>query len=405
MIAKVEFSLPGPSFNARLRFLFALIVAVLLAGCNQQPTQQQAPTVAIPNTTALPKRPNIQPIMALADTAFPYTALWSRPNSVPTQVSIGGVTYRIEATADPDSTRPLQYTYPPAAKAPVIDSTTTRTVSGTEVVYTFRILKPNGQSLFTRRLLKSSFGAAIGQDLATEAAPWPPDFLGYLPHFKAFAFELTLNPPDSDSGGSLLLLLDARTGQVRQQRLSRWNGGCNSPVALSENGRTLLTSFDIIQANGRVTNFEKPELSIGGTLFVNDETVLIEYVSEQEGSERPTVQTTRNARLLDLNGHLLASFSLESFDGGLGTQMQATYIGQTRTYYLFDENGQQLGLLPHSQPTAMRVVKLHQLTPFQAPQQPTEVRFYIDTESGMKGSFYIDTISKQVRYHVFKPTY
>ena len=245
----------------------------------------------------------------------------------------------------------------------------------------------------------------MSQDLVTEAAPWPPDFLGYLPHFKAFAFELTLNPPDSDSGGSLLLLLDARNGQVRQQRLSRWNGGCNSPVTLSENGRTLLTSFDIIQANGRVTNFEKPKLSIGGTLFVNDKTVLIEYISEQEAFKQSTVQTTRNAHLLDLNGHQLASLSLESLDGGLGTQMQATYIGQTSTYYLFDENNQQLGLLPHSQPTAMRVVKLRQLTPFQAPQRPTEVSFSIDTESGTRGSFYIDTISKRIRYHVFKPTY
>ena len=376
---------------------------MLVAGCNQQPPQQQAPAVATPTASALPLATKARPLIAPADTAFPYTILEHRPTPASSQVLIDGVRYRVEANAVPDSTRPLKYTYPAETKAPPLDSTDTRTASGTEVVYTFRVVKPNGQPLFARQLLKSSFAAEIGQDLATEATPWPPVFLGHLPLFHALAFELTLNPPDSDSGGSLLLLLDERTGRVRQQLLSSWNSGCNSPVALAENGLALLTSFDIIQANGRVTNLERPGFTIAGTLFVNNKTVLIDYLPEQDDAKSSAPRPT--ARLYDLNGRPLATFNLESLDGGLGYHMQSTYVGQTRTYYLFDENHQQLGLLPHDQPTAMRIINLQQLVPFQAPQHSTEVRFSIDTEGGTRGRFYIDTVSQKVRYRLLKPTY
>jgi hypothetical protein len=396
-----------------MRFLSLLTTGLLLAGCTQQPTQRQAPTIpAQPLPAPAPVAAVLRPTLALADTVPPYTALepyaWQGEQQVPVspQVSIDGVSYRVEASAVPDSTRPLRYTFPPDADAPnlgdpspgVVDD---RTVQGVEVTYTFRLLRADGQPQFTRRLLKSSLKKEMTEDLTACAVAQQPAFLGYLPQFNALAFELDLTPPDSDAGAYLLLLLDARTGQLRQQRLSRWMGGCSSPVALSEDGRTLLTSFDIIRADGRVASFEKPKLQIGGTLLVNNSSVLVTYLPEYDPQGNST--GTGSTRLLDLTGRQLATFPLESLDGGLGYQMLATYLRQTHTYYLFDETHQQIGLLPHDQPAALRLVPLKQLAKFQSPQRPTEVYFSINTESGSQGAFYVDTVSRQLRYWLTKP--
>ena len=388
-----------------MNFRAGILLAGTLMGCNQQPEQQQAEATReseaaqILAVDSVQSATDSQPTIALADTLPPYTALENRNPDAPQRVSIGGVLYRVEALAVPDSTKPLRYTYPPEPGA--ADSAALRTAVGTEVVYTFRLLKPNGQPLFSRQLLKTSLAAEIGEDLAVEAIAWPPTFIGYLPKFNALAFELPVNPPDSDSGGELLLLLDARTGQVRRQHLSRWYGGCNSPVALSENGETLLTSFAIIQANGHVTSLSRPNQMIGGVLFVNNNRVLVTYVPK-ENQSHSAAPSTRNTRLFDLNGHQLAAFDLSSLDGGLGYRMLATYIRQTKTYYLYDEGAQQLGLLLHDQPTAMRIVKLEQLQKFQPPQHSKEVSFSLNTEIGTQIKFYVDTVTQQVRYHFLR---
>jgi len=396
-----------------MRFLSFLTAGLLLAGCTQQPTQRQAPTIPAQPLPAPAPVAAVVPRFALAeaDTVPPYTTLepysWQGEQRVPVSplVTIGGVNYRVEVSAVPDSTRLLRYTYPPEAgdvnlgdPAPGLDD---RTVQGVEVTYTFRLLRPDGQPLFTRRVLKSSLKKEMSDDLAACASAQQPAFLGYLPQFNALAFELDLTPPDSDAGGNLLLLLDARTGQLRQQRLSRWTGGCNSPVAVSEDGRTLLTSFDIIRADGRVASFDKPPLRVGGTLLVNNGSVLVTYLPAHDPQGNST--GTTSTRLLDLTGRPLAAFPLESLDGGLGYQMLATYLRQTHTYYLFDEQQQQIGLLPHDQPGALRLVKLNQLTKFQPPQRPTEVRFSVNTESGAQGAFYVDTLSRALRYRLTKP--
>ncbi|MDO7875476.1 hypothetical protein Q5H93_12100 [Hymenobacter sp. ASUV-10] len=395
-----------------MRLLSLLTAGLLLAGCTQQPTQRQAPTIpAQPLPAPAPVAAVARPALALADTVPPYTALepyaWRGEQQVPVSplVRIDGLSYRVEASAAPDSTRPLRYTYPPEAgevnlgdPAPGLDD---RTVQGVEVTYTFRLLRADGQPQFTRRILKSSLKKEMTEDLAACAVARQPAFLGYLPQFGALAFELDLTPPDSDAGGQLLLLLDARTGQLRQQRLSSWTGGCNSPVALSEDGRTLLTSFHIIRADGRVTPFEKPGLQVGGTLLVNNQHVLVSYLPDYDPQGNATAGAS--ARLLDLTGRQLASFPLENVIGELGTRMQAAYLGQTRTYYLFDEEHQQIGLLPHDQPRALRLLKLAQLATFQPPQRATEVRFSVNTESGAQGAFYVDTLSQALRYRLQKP--
>ena len=389
-----------------MRLLSLLTTGLLLAGCTQQPAQRQAPTIpAQPLPAPAPVAAVVaRPALAEADTVPPYTLLDApfphddQPVLPPPLVRIDGVSYQVQTSAATDTLRRLTHIGRTEAED---GSLLVDTIYGSEVRYTFRLLRPDGQPQFTRQVLKSSLKAAIGADLAVKAVALQPGFLGYLPQFKALAFELTVYPPDSDAGGSVLLLLDARTGQLRQQRLSRWNGGCSSPVALSEDGRTLLTSFDIIRADGRVASFDKPPLRVGGTLLVNNTNVLVTYL--------PTYDTQGNlsgpssARLLDLSGRQLAAFPLESLDGGLGSQMLATYLRQTRTYYLFDEQQQQIGLLPHDQPAALRLVPLKQLAKFQPPQRPTEVRFSIDTESGSQGAFYVDTLSRALRYSLTRP--
>jgi hypothetical protein len=239
-----------------------------------------------------------------------------------------------------------------------------------------------------------------------EATPILPIFSGYLPAFNALVFELSFYPDGSDAGGDLLLLLDATMGRVTHKKMTRWATGCNSATALSRDGRTLLTSTEILQANGRSTAIDnRPGREVAGTLLVNDQTVLVTYVGgyDNKGDQLPLKGP--NAELMDLNGRKLAAFNLESIDGGLGSRMLSKYVGQTRTHYLFDEVNGKIGLVSAKQPTPARILKLSEVPVFRAPQHPTEVRIRFATETGALATFYVDTVSGNLRHRISKPTY
>ncbi|WP_152559982.1 hypothetical protein [Hymenobacter sp. IS2118] len=390
-------------------FLFALLC---LAGCDPKTTSRTestalAPPPAPPPAVVVPARPRG---LALADTVAPYTTLpgFGDTLQAPSQVRINGALYRVETTTLTDSARALRYTESPTAylDGSVDDSAHTGTATGFEVLYRFRLLRPNGQPLFVRELKKSSFAAAMGQELAVIAEANAPVFSGYLPAFNALAFEVSLYPPDSDAGGELLVLLHATTGRVLYQGLARWTGGCNSPTVLSSDGRTLLTSTEILQANGHVTKIDnKAKREVAGTLLVNNQTVLVAYMPGYDNTGNQLPLQGPNAELMDLNGRKLAAFKLESVDGGLGYQMLSKYIGQTRSHYLFDETNGRLGIFPAQNPVLARVLALSQQPVFRAPQRPAEVRIDFTTEAGTQATFYIDTVSGGIRHRLHRPAY
>lgn len=391
--------------------LFLLLFALLcVAGCDPKTTSQPEsaplpPPPAPPPAVAAPARLRG---LALADTAAPYTTLLGFGDTVqaPSQVRINGALYRVETTALTDSARVLGATEAPSAGQPGGDSTQNGTATGFEVLYRFRLLRPNGQPVFMRELRKSSFGAAMGQELAVIAEANTPVFSGYLPAFNALAFEISLYPPDSDAGGELLVLLHATTGRVLYQGLARWTGGCNSPAVLSNDGRTLLTSTKILQANGRVTKIDnKAKREVGGTLLVNNQTVLVAYMPGYDNSGTRLPLQGPNAELMDLSGRKLAAFKLESVDGGLGYQMLSKYVGQTSSHYLFDETNGRLGVFPAQNPVSARVLALSQQPVFRAPQRPTEVRIDFTTETGTRATFYIDTVNGGIRHRLHRPAY
>ncbi|MBF9143762.1 hypothetical protein [Hymenobacter properus] len=370
---------------------------LLLAGCDQN-------TASLQETAAHTRRPvsvaqTAPRTLVAANTALPYLRLPGVGDSIqaPALVRINNTAYRVQVGARTDSARPLRHILPasPAADSPEAD-----TVTGFEGYYTFRLLRADGKAQFARQLKKTSFSAAVSPDLAVEAEATPPIFSGYLPAFKALAFEINFYPPESDAGGQALLLLDAATGKVRHLALARWTGGCNSNSVLSADGRTLLTSCELLQANGHVTNLEKPGREVAGTLLVNNETALVVYAAgyDQYGEEVPL--RGPNAQLITVDGRVLKSFHLYSIDGGLGNHMLSTYLPRTRTHYLYDETYNRLAVVPRDQPTQLRVLNLRQLSSFRKPQRPTEVRVDFETEMGTQATFYVDVHSGRIRHRV-----
>jgi hypothetical protein len=380
-----------------------VVAGLLLAGCDRNPAHQQETVARVPPLAA-PAATEVQRPAVAAD-AGPYTILpgFGDSTRATTRIRINNEPYRVQTSAVVDRTQPVRYTPPPTAAAD--DSVANTPETGFEGIYTFRLVRPDGQPQFVRRLKKSAFAAQVGEDMAVISGVSKPLFLGYLPEFKALAFELSLYPPDSDNGGELLLLLDASTGRVLHQGLARWTTGCNSSTVLSSNGRTLLTSSELLQANGHVTNLEKPGRTVAGTLLVNDQTALVVYDDgyDKQGQEVPLEGPP--AELIDAKGHLLKALNLESTDVGLGSKMLTHYLGQTRTHYLFDEANGKLGLIPRDQPARLRVVKLNHLPRFRAPQRPGEVRIAFHTETGTQAAFYVDTVSGKLRYRLRKPGY
>ncbi|MBF9223153.1 hypothetical protein [Hymenobacter ruricola] len=384
---------------------------LLLSGCDQKTAQRQETVAQAPVYPAVADVPAAP--LAAPDTALPYRPLPGSFDSVqaPLQVRINNADYRVQVSARADSAQPLRYVAPPNEflDGSSEDSTQRQALTGVEVVYTFRLLRANGQPQFVRQLKKSDFKAAVGEELAVEADVSVPVFSGYLPAFQALAFEISFYPPESDAGGQVLVLLDATTGKVLHRELARWTDGCNSATVLSADGRTLLTSCEILQANGHVVNLEKANRTahrtIAGTLLVNDQTVLVVYGPGYDNHGREVPLKGPNATLMDTNGRVLKSFSLESIDGGLGSQMLARYLGSTQTHYLYDEAHGRLGVVPRSHPTGLRVLKLRQLPVFRAPQRPSEIELSFSTETGSEATFYIDTTSQQVRYSLHKPAY
>jgi len=382
-----------------MRACFPVAGLLLLAGCDQNTASRQETAIHARPPAAVAQTVPLAP--APASTGQPYFRLPGFGDSVaaPALVRINNAAYRVQLAARTDSARPLRYLVPvPTAEPPEAD-----TVTGFEGYYTFRLLRADGKAQFVRQLKKSSFSKTMSPDLAVEAETFTPVFSGYLPAFKALAFEINFYPPESDAGGQALLLLDAATGKVRHQALARWTGGCNSASALSADGRTLLTSSELLQANGHVTNLEKPGREVAGTLLVNNQTALVVYAAgyDQRGREMPL--RGPNAQLLTTDGRVLKSFHLYSIDGGLGNHMLSTYLPQTRTHYLYDEANNRLGVVPRDQPTQLRVLSLRQLPVFRAPQRPTEIRFAFDTEMGTQATFYVDVHNGRIRYRVRKP--
>ncbi|SFQ57946.1 hypothetical protein [Hymenobacter arizonensis] len=396
-----------------MRPYFLLFALCFLAGCEQKKAALQQEDAPPQNTLAeaAAAAPIAQPrSLAFADTAAPYTTLPSFYDSVKAspQVRINGTLYRLQTTARTDSTRPLRYTDPTMASqdGPGTDSTQSNTITGFEGTYTFRLLRPDGKTQFVKKLRKSDFAAEVGKDMVVDATTMLPVFSGYLPAFNALAFELGFYPEGSDAGGEALLLLNATTGQVIHKQMARWNSGCNSAAVLSPNGRTLLTSTEILQANGRATPIDnKSGRSVGGTLLVNDQTVLVAYAPGYDNRGNQVEIKGPNAELMDLNGRKLASFALESINGGLGTQMFSKYVRQTRSHYLFDEANNKLGIISADNPVPARLLKLSEIPVYRAPQHPTEVRIHFETESGTRAAFYIDTVSSNLRCRVIKPVY
>ncbi|TGE26377.1 hypothetical protein [Hymenobacter metallicola] len=395
---------------------WAVVLCATLLSCeSRQPvTVTTAPTEsatsAAPAAPAKPTRPGV------ADTTAAFATLSAQPDSThrPPTITIGGQQYRLLTSAKTDPNRRLPVPQDPADSAEVVTAESEAMALagsyGYDVQYTVSLVAANGKPRFTATLHKADFAAAMGPTHVNESFAAAPDFYGYLPGFNALAFVVSFYLHDTDDGGEALLLLDATTGKVRHIGMQGWAFGATDGITLTPDGRTLLTSYEIVHANGRSVKLARKGLEIAGTLLINDQTVLAVYEGETyidaDGGMTNREINGPNAYLLDLNGREIGRFNFHGTQAEMGYGFTYKYLAQTRSHYLFDDGIKVLFVLNRDNPRAHRPVRLTQLRKFTAPQRPTEVRLHLTSTLGSHLTLYVDTLSSSaVRYSLRKPTY
>ncbi|KAA9327480.1 hypothetical protein F0P96_15980 [Hymenobacter busanensis] len=327
-------------------------------------------------------------------------------------VDIAGVAYQLYTSASPDRNRPLQKIYRQRTNS--IDSTgadirvtSIDTARGFDVIYRFRLRDAAGKPVFSQTLRKTKeLAAAMGEDFVIDTDPFRPQYLGYLPAFGSLAFLVGFGPDGSDVGGDLLVLLDAKTGRLRHAGVNQWflgasNGG--QPL-LSADGQALLTSYELLRADGRIINFKRPNTSVGATTWLSNHAMLVAYAPDTDSLGHDLPMRQPNNVVQDREGKVLAQFSLNAIDNyGLGYDLHHYYLPATRTHYFFDDEGKKLGLISRAAPSKPQIVPLRSLRRFNSPQRPGEVRFQMKTELGAKLTLLADTVSGALRYYLSEP--
>ncbi|MCB2409319.1 hypothetical protein [Hymenobacter lucidus] len=396
-------------------FLAALLLCAALMSCeSRQPTATSAP--ATPAEAATPAAVVRHPGPAIADTAAAFVTLHSLTDSThrPPLVSIGSQQYRVLTSAATDSHHRLPVPKDPTDSAEVVTAKSEAMALegsyGYEVEYTVRLMDAKGKPKFTTTLHKADFAATMGPDHVNMSFAAPPDFYGYLPKFNALAFVVPFYLHDTDDGGEALLLLDAATGKVRHIGMQGWAFGAKDDITLTPDGRTLLTSYEIVHADGRHVKLARKNEEVAGALLVDDNTVLAvaegeTYIDADGGMTNREIKGP-NARLLDLNGRETGILNFHGTQAEMGYGFIHQYLAQTRSHYLFDAGNNILLVLSRDNPKAHRPISLSRLRKFAAPQRPTEVRFHLASGLGSKLTLYVDTLSSSaVRYSLVAPTY
>ncbi|PJJ48594.1 hypothetical protein [Hymenobacter chitinivorans] len=397
-------------------FLAALLLSAALLSCESRQPAATTSAPTAPAESAAPAVPARRPGPAVADTAAPFVTLHSLTDSThrPPLVSLGGQQYRVLTSA---KTNPRRHLPVPSNPQDSTDVATGQTEAwalegsyGYDVEYTVRLVAANGKSRFATTLHKADFAAAMSQGHVNESAAAAPDFYGYLPGFNALVFVVPFYLHDSDNGGEALLLLDAATGKVRHIGRQGWAFGAKDHITLTPDGRTLVTSYEIVHADGRHVSLARKDREAAGALLVDDNAVLAVYEGtaylDADGGLTSREINGPNAYLLDLNGRETGRFNFHGTQAEMGYAFTHQYLAQTRSHYLFDAGNKVLLVLTRNNLLAHRPISLSQLRKFAAPRQPTEVRFHLTPSLGGHLTLYVDTLSSSaVRYSLVTPKY
>lgn len=394
--------------------ILPLLAAILTACDSRRPAataettaaQVPAETVAAPIAAAPPAPAG----PAVADTAAPFPGWPLRFNSAqPTpEVQLAGQVYRLSLSARPDSSQPLLYVSPfvvirptPAADSAGGFTTEQRMTRGVEVQYTIALHDAGGRPVFTRRLTKQAFRAAVGPEWVTDGDATPPNYLGRWPQRQALVFRFDFAPGPTDFFATALLLLDERTGRTRGVFYEKTYGSTTSPdvpPTLTPNGQTLLLPNELRYVDGRQKSLKKLGYDLAAARLLNDSIVLATYEPQEAPEDAPPSGKKSQTVLINLRGQQLKSFVFSPVSSGLGYWLSYQYLAQTRTHYFYDEAARALLLVPRDAPLQARQVQLSTLPKFELPRRPTEVSFGFPTETGEQVTLWVDTVAGSMRY-------
>lgn len=401
------------------RRLFPFLLAVgFITSCQPStPTEQ----VATPPTT--PKPTEAEAVAAPVLPA-PNTTNWlgkTLPGKATTDTTflIDGKPYRLRLSATADSARMLRIaTDGIVGPALAADSNFARNrlVEGPAGYYRIALTTASGQAVMRKEFRKPDFYRAAGADIVVVSEPTPPRFLGYYPELGGLAFWQEVGIPGSDVGSYIFYLLDLQ-GRVRHLAAGNefGEGRADCDPLPAPRGGAFITCHQLLRAGRPPLPLQKPHADLVLARFLSDSTLLAiyqygEYVVDNDSLGNPEsmewqvppgMRAQPNAFVLNLQGRQLAQFRYEGFASNLGYSVPRAYVPATNTYYLLDmERG--LRLLPGQNPEATQEVKFRQMTRFQPPARPSEIRFSMEVEDA-RFEFYAEkNHPEQLRYRRVK---
>ncbi|MDO7883861.1 hypothetical protein [Hymenobacter cheonanensis] len=432
-----------------MRFLFLLCSSGLaLSGCE---TRQSAvivtarPRVAAPTSDSARVWPAKAP--AAPDTAD-YTRAYQGSFESPradTLILLGKRQYWLQLRQVADSTKPLDYAPAYVVGRPFAAPSDTawraHRVRGYEGTYTFTLRDSARRSIvFRKRLHKRDFQAVAAGEVLTVSEP-QFRYLGYSAGLNGLLFIAYFGIPYSDVVDRTMLLLDARTGQVKAQRGigSATFDAIDCDPQVAPTGLAVLTcAGEVLRAGQPPLSLRRPRAKLRAARFLTDTTLLAVYefgtyqpvkqsdTDAEDNADSPPVakaaataemtqrpaefvstpaqRRAANAFVLSTSGRVLGKFRYDGWAGEMGYAMPRCFSPITRTYY-FSNGGQSVFVLPKAQPGHVTELPLKKMSRFRYPQRSQEIKlilpYAVNTQSMV---LYIDTLHpQQVRYRLQPP--
>jgi len=407
---------------------YLLALSFLTAACESRQPAEQSHT-ANPDATAAQMQSSV-PAPAKLDTADASRTNLGLRDGYDTTFFVGQQRYRLLLRAEVDSTKPLTAvsggTVGPAFAQDTSTFNQTGDVIGYEGSQIITLLDPTGRQVFRRRLRKADFYGVASPDIVAVSDPYRPFFVGYHAPSQTLAFSLVIGIPYSDVAQQCVIVLgfDGRVRNLATSYTSTFDAPDCEPRVLPDG--TVLTCQDLLHPGGKQTTLLKDKSQIVAALLLSDTTLCAIYrygeyraqpvkssgkqtdasvtadFNDPGWEDDESRRNAPNAFVLDTKkGRVLKAFKYDGYQAAIGYEVPRSYLGQTHTYYLLDEE-RGLYLLDKHSPAKATEVLFKQMQHFRKPQRPAEVRFLVKSLFSTF-AFYVDPAHPtQLRYERFE---
>lgn len=432
-----------------MRLLFLLgISGLVFSGCETR--QSAAVTTARPRVAfAAGDSARVWPAkVPTAPDTNDYTRAYQGSFESPradTLILLGNRHYWLQLRQVADSTKPLDYAPAYVVGRPFAAPSDTawraHRVRGYEGTYTFTLRDSARRAVvFHKQLHKRDFQTVDAGEVLTVSEP-QFRYLGYSAGLNSLLFIAYFGIPYSDVVDRTMLLLDARTGQVKALRGigSATFDAIDCDPQVAPTGLAVLTcAGELLRAGQPPLSLRRPRAELRAARFLTDTTLLAVYefgayqlikqldagaednsaflpvagaTATAEMTQRPAefVSTpaqrrTANAFVLSTSGRVLGKFRYDGWAGEMGYAMPRCFSPITRAYY-FSNGGQSVLVLPKAQPGHVTELSLKKMARFRPPRLPQEIKltlpYAVNTQSLV---LYVDTLRpRQTRYRLQPP--